>query len=223
VSALGSSTNPGNTRTNLLPAEGEPVVHLARHPGKIEVHLATLESLFDRVSPPSYPHTGPSVEESVAKFLLDAAREDRGRSEVGLVFTLDGPPQGAADEAAARSQVNRFFENEAELAALKLRVNRSEGLGSLRYAIPLVTVALLIAGLFYSQLGSLNGEGYLLSLSYLVFITIVWVMLWDPLEVLLFDSYLIRQRVRACQKLAAASVAFVYPSAPGQSSSPTDH
>lgn len=196
-------------------------MHFANHPRMIEVRLASLESLFDRTSAPSYPHTGPMVERSIAKFLLNAAREDRRRSEVELVFALDGPPPGAAVEAAARSQVNRFFANEAELASLDLRVDRSEGLGSLRYAIPLVVVALLIAGLFYSQLGSLSGAGYLDALSYLVFITIVWVMLWDPLEVLLFDSYFTRQRIRALRKLAAASVTFVSASKSGSPSTTT--
>jgi hypothetical protein len=218
VSGLAHPSDPGNHGNELLPSEGEPVAHLARHPGKIEVHLPSLGSLFDRTSPPSYPHTGPMVERSIAKFLLDSAREDRRRSEVAVVFAIDGPPQGAVVEAAARSQVNRFFANEAELAALDLRVSRSEGLGSLQYAIPLVAVALLIAGLFYSQLGSVSGAGYLDTLSYLVFITVVWVMLWDPLEVLLFDSYFTRRRLRALRKLAAASITFEYATGSGSPS-----
>jgi len=166
--------------------------------------------LFDRSSPPSYPHTDPMVERSVAKFLLDSAREQRRRREFELVLSLEGPRLSAGAEETARTQVRRFFANEAELAALDERVNRSDGLGAIQYAIPLVLIALLVAGLFYTQVGPATGAGFLEALTYLVFITIVWVMLWDPVELLLFNSYLIRQRLHALRKLSRARITFAY-------------
>jgi len=69
------------------------------------------------------------------------------------------------------------------------------------------------------NLGTSSAVDYLTALAYLVFITIVWVMLWDPIEKLLFDSYFIRLQSRALHKLAAAKIAFVYgstPAAPGR-------
>ena len=189
---------------------GEAVAHLETSPGRIELRLRDLNALLDRETRPTYPHTSPVVEGSVAKFLLTSAREQRGQPSLTLVVSLGSSPLGADEEVAARTHLSRFFANEAELASLDLRVNRREGLGSLQFAVPLVVIALLVAGLLYSQLGTLSGAGYLDALSYLVFITIVWVMLWDPVEVLLFDSYFIRSRVRACRKLANASVEFAY-------------
>jgi hypothetical protein len=94
-------------------------------------------------------------------------------------------------------------------------------MGSLRYAAPLVAVALLVMGLLYSQVGALSGTGYLIALTYLVFATIVWVMLWDPVEVLLFDSYFIRSRIRALRVLASAAVEFTYRSTTPLSSGPS--
>lgn len=190
----------------------EPVVvpSLRQQSGRLEVRLANLDMLFDRTSPPSYPHTGPMVERSVAKFLLDSAREQRRRREFEVVLALEGSPLPAATEDDTRAQLRRFFANEAELAELDARVNRSDGIGSIQYSIPLVVLALLVAGLFYAQVGSASGAGFLEALTYLVFITIVWVMLWDPLELLLFNSYLIRQRVHALRKLSRARITFVY-------------
>ena len=221
VSAPTSGT-PASGSPGLSPPFGsEPSPSLRQKPGTIEVHLPSLNALLDRATPPSHPHTGPMVERSVARFLLDCAREQLGQTEVEVVVTLDEAPLPPSVEADARSQMRRYFANEAELASLDLRVNRSEGFGSLRYSIPFVVVALLVAGLFYAQLGGTTGASYLEALTYLVFITIVWVMLWDPLEVLLFDSYMIRRRLHALQKLARAPVTFTYRPAPSRPSDPT--
>lgn len=146
----------------------------------------------------------------MARFLFDSTREQLRHPALELAITLDQAPLAPDDEARAREAVHRYFAGEAELAALDLRVNRAEGFGSLRYAIPLIVAALLIAGLFYTQLGRGTGESYLEALTYLVFITIVWIMMWDPLEMLLFNSYMIRRRRRAFEKLAHASIAFSY-------------
>jgi hypothetical protein len=193
---------------------GEPVMRMARSPGKVEVQLKDLGALFDRTAPPSYPHTGPMVSKAVAKFLADSVREERRVSHIEVIVTLQGSPLGAAEEATARAQLHHFFANEAELADLDVRVNRIEGLGSLRFSIPLVLLAGLVAGLLYVQLGTIDASDLLVALAYLVFITIVWVLLWDPAEKLLFDSYFLRLQSRALRKLAAAKIVFVYASAP---------
>ena len=206
VSGLPGARSSGASAT--VPSETAP--SLRQSPGRVEVHLPSLDALLDRTGEPSYPHTSPMVERSVARFLLDAAREQRRRDEIEVHVTLDGAPLTPEAEVEARARMHRFFGDEAELAALDLRVNRSEGFGSMRYALPMIVVALLVAGFFYTNLGEASGAGYLEALSYLVFITIVWVMLWDPLEVLLFDSYMIRQRVHALRKLARAPVTFTY-------------
>jgi len=154
------------------------------------------------------------VERSVAKFLVDATREQRAKRDIEMVIVSDSAPLTSTDEEDVRNQLHRYFADEAELVSLDQRINRTEGLGSLRYSIPLIAVALLVAGLFYAQIGGSIGVAYLEALTYLVFITIVWVMLWDPLEMLLFDSYIIRLHVRALNKLARACVTFTYRPSP---------
>jgi hypothetical protein len=174
------------------------------------VNLKDLDALFDRTAPTRYPHTGPVVNRSLEDVLIDSVREQRRVAEVSVTVTLRTEPLSAEEETAARAQLGSFFANEAELASLELRVNRTEGLGSLRYAIPLILLAGLVAGILYTNIWNGGSADLLLALPYLVFITIVWVMLWDPLEKLLFDSYFIRLRIRALEKLSRARVTFQY-------------
>ena len=121
VSAPTSGT-PASGSPGLSPPLGsEPSPSLRQKPGTIEVHLPSLNALLDRATPPSHPHTGPMVERSVARFLLDCAREQLGQPEVEVVVTLDEAPLPPSVEADARSQMRRYFANEAELASLDLR------------------------------------------------------------------------------------------------------
>jgi len=215
---VSAGTSPALSASNGPPpstSAAGSVPSLRQERGRVEVRLPNLDALFDRSTPPSYPHRGPMVERSVARFLQDATREQRRRPDIEVVLALESPPLLTEAEAEARRTIQRFFANEAELAALDFRVNRADGLGSLQFSIPFVLVALLIAGAVYLQVGVVSGAGFLEALVYLVFITIVWVMLWDPIELLLFDSYLIRRRIRALQKLSRARVTFVYPTSPG--------
>ena len=115
-----------------------------------------------------------------------------------------------AEEADVRERLSKFFATERELAELDRHVNRSEGFASLRYAVPVVLLAVLVIGIFYSQVGALSAEGYVAALVYLLFVVVVWVMLWDPIEVLLFNSFFLRLKIRALRKLAEANVRFVY-------------
>jgi len=200
-------------------APGRPHAPFSRSPAILEIELKDLDALFDRSSPPTYPHTATMVNRNVATFLVDSARERRRRSALEVVVAFQCPPLSSEEEAKAKEQMRRHFAQEAELADLARKVNRVEALGSAQYAVPLVILAGLFAGVLYSWLFSNPVEAspreFAAMLAYLVFITIVWVMLWDPLEKLFFESYMIRQRVRAFRKLAAARVTFVYGTALG--------
>lgn len=191
------------------PHEGEPIVHLERSPGKLAVALKDLDSLFDRAAPPIYPHEGPALNKTVAKFMVDTVREDRRSPDVAVTVTFRTSPFGPEEEAGTRAQMSSFFANEAEIAALEQRVNSTEGWSTLRYAIPVVVVVGLIAGLLTNP-STLGVSPYLTEIAYLVAIVVTWVMLWDPIEKLVFESYFMRLRIRALQKLAKAKISFLY-------------
>lgn len=206
------------------PIQGESIVKFPRSPETVEVGLENPDSLFDRGAPPTYPHTGPMLNGTVAKFLIDTAREDRRTPEIGVTITFRASPLRPEEEAGARAHLRSFFTNEAEMAALGQRVNRTEAWGSLRYALPVVAVAAIIAGLLTIP-STLGVPVYLTELAYLVVVVVIWVMVWDPIEKLVFDSYFIRLRIRALHKLAAAKIVFAYRPGPSATagSAPVDN
>jgi hypothetical protein len=200
--------------------QGEPIVHFVREPGTVALEVSDPDSLFDRETPPAFPHTGPMLNKAVARFLVDSVREDRRKPEVEVTVAFRTSPLRPEEEAGTRSQISNFFANEAELAALERRVNSTEGFSSFRFAIPLLLLAALVAGLLASHPSVLGGPTYITALAYLVLITVVWVMIWDPIEKILFDSYYIRLRIRALNKLARAKITFVHRSAPAADAPP---
>ncbi|MGD0250382.1 MAG: hypothetical protein ABSB97_05800 [Thermoplasmata archaeon] len=202
-----------------VPLRGEPIVHPESLKGKVEVELNDLDSLIDRDASPAYPHTQPMLNSTVAKFMIDTAREDRRSSEIEVTITFRESPLRPEEEAGTRAKMSSYFANEAELAVLGQRVNRVEAWGSLRYALPVVIVAGLIAGLFANP-STIGLPSYVSTLVYLVVVVVIWVMVWDPIEKLLFDSYLIRLRVRALHKLVAAKIVFAYRPSPATPAGP---
>jgi len=191
------------------PLDGETIVHFVSSPGIVKVELPDLDSLLDRSAPPTYPHRGPMLNNTVARFMVDTVREARRSPEVEVTITLRSSPLLPQEEAGARVHMSHFFANEAEVSALGQRVNRTEAWGSLRYALPGVIVAGLIA-LLLTNPSAFSIPVYLAELGYLVVVVVIWVLVWDPVEKLLFDSYFIRLRIRALHKLAAAKVVFAY-------------
>ena len=94
-----------------------------------------------------------------------------------------------------------------------MRVNVHESWGFLRRRGPLALIALAIAGAQY-----LNGPGlssgrrasFSSAAVCLFFTTILWVVLWDPIEQLTFDSIVLRTRARVLRRLGDATVRFQY-------------
>jgi hypothetical protein len=224
VSASHLESGPKVGGEERAPLQGEPILHFERSAGKVEVELPDLDSLLDPDALPSYPHTKPMLNPTVAKFMLDTAREDRGSKAVEITLTFRDSPISPEEQAGTRAKISSFFANEVENAELAQRVNRIEAWGSLRYAIPVVAVAAVIAGLFANP-SPFGLPGYVSTLAYLIVVVIIWVMVWDPIEKLLFDSYFIRLRIRALQRLVAAKIVFA--SRPGSTPSavpvPIDH
>jgi len=189
--------------------DGETIVHFVSSPGIVKVELRDLDSLLDRNATPTYPHRGPMLDNTVARFMVDTVREARRSPDVEVTITLRSSPLLPEEEAGARAHMSHFFANESEVSALGQRVNRTEAWGSLRYALPGVIVAGLIA-LLLTNPSAFSIPVYLAELGYLVVVVVIWVLVWDPVEKVLFDSYFIRLRIRALHKLAAAKVVFAY-------------
>src|SRR5579862_4237235 len=83
------------------PLRGEPIMHFARSPGRVEVELENLDSLVDWDGSPNYPHTRPMLNTTVTKFMIDTVREDRGHRDVEIAIALRGVRPRPEDEMGA--------------------------------------------------------------------------------------------------------------------------
>lgn len=179
---------------------------------RLYIDTASLESPFDASSRPSYPHVGKAVEPGIAVYLENLARQHPRAGPLAVEVGL--PPHALGDrsqpEATARC-LQAYFGEEKQLAQLELDVNQHEGWGFLARMLPILVVALTLARILYVLEPGLSSESLkalAVALVCLVFITIVWVLLWDPIEKLLFDAYLLRARIRALGRLQIATVRF---------------
>ncbi len=179
----------------------------------LRVRAASLDSIFEGDPVPAFPHTGRPVRAGLASFLERTARERPRDLSFEIELNVDSRTTDLAAEEIARQDFRTYFMEEAADAQLDVRVNQREGWGFLRRGGPLALVALAIAGAFYLYgpgLRSGPGASFATAVVYLFFITIVWVVLWDPIEKLTFDSFLLRARVRALRRLGDATVRFQY-------------
>jgi hypothetical protein len=172
----------------------------------IDIHLPDADALFEKEDRPAYPYRGRSLQRGLAEQLINQTREARTTPKVSLSIRLSCPPVLPEKEESVRSEIRSYFSVKAELADLEARVNQREGWRSMVIAAPIVTAAGLIA----YPLSAYGASSFALSFLYLIILTVVWVMLWDPIEKLVFDPIFIRLRARALVKLKAASVKFWY-------------
>ena len=179
----------------------------------LRVEALDASALFEEPPPAVSPHPVRAVRPALARYLEAGARAERRAPTLCVEVVLHAGPLAPAEEDRVRRDLERYFAEERAFAELELRVNRTEGWGSFRFGAPLVLVALLVAGALYLELGDQLGTSlvaFFTALVYLVFITVVWVLLWDPTEKLLFDAYFLRARAIALGKLARATIRFTH-------------
>jgi len=177
----------------------------------LSIELRSSEALFDRSVEPSFPYRGRMVQARLAEYLEVSVREQPRVRTAQLNIRVREPTDGPLEEDRARADLHAYFRTRREVAELELRVNQREGWRFMLRSFPLLVAALLVAGILfvYEPVGKTGTIGDIVpALVYLLFITIVWVLLWDPIEKLVFDAYLLRLRIAAFAKLEAAPVRF---------------
>jgi hypothetical protein len=181
-------------------------------PLRLRIHATSTGALFVDSGAPAFPYTGRSLDERTGDYLEKVVRIHPHVAAAEIEVALPAAPGGSEETDAARRDLASYFRTKRRLAELSLRVNQREGWGFLRRSFPLLIAALAVAGVllvFGPDIPAGAIGDLVTTLFYLVFITIVWVLLWDPIEKLLFDAYLLRARVAAFDKLSRAEVRFI--------------
>lgn len=165
--------------------------------------LATPEAMF--ATPPENPLApGFALERGIDR-VVEAVGALTARQRAAARLTLRLPAAEAAGEAAARIEpgIRRYCAVRREENRLRQAALRREGLQTLALAAGFILVCLLLAAL----IETLPGEGGLLrGLLRDGLVVAGWVALWRPLDLLLYDTWLLRREGRILDTVAAMPI-----------------
>jgi hypothetical protein len=161
----------------------------------IDVRVHRVEQLFDNRDPA--PFRERDLEPELSDYLLEAGEDLLDEPRFQVVFWVDEP---AAKEEIAQAYRAHFEDRIHHLKRRRARVRRTAQLGLLFAAcslIALLSVAQLVGSSVPGFLGAALREGLIVS---------GWVLLWRPMEMLVYDWIPVRRDRRIAARLLEAEV-----------------
>jgi hypothetical protein len=161
----------------------------------IDVRARRIEHIFDNRDPA--PFRQRDLDPDLAQYLVDAGGELASHAELAIVFWLEHP----ADQAELVHAFRGHFED--AIARMERRRRRSRRIGAVTLLLGIVlvvvlfTLAQLIGAAIPGSLGAALREGLVIS---------SWVVLWRPVEILIYGWIPARQERRDIERLLAARV-----------------
>jgi hypothetical protein len=165
----------------------------------IHVRIHELRQLFNSIDPS--PFRERDLDPNCEEFIVSWAREMPPDRDLRVEIRIDRetpPPELAADVPSA---VRGHFAREASLQELRRRRIVREGRLSL--AIGLVVLVLCVSAAALIPTDSLGTAGWILRESLII---AGWVVMWHPLEVLLYNVWPVVRERRLLERLAGADV-----------------
>ena len=161
----------------------------------VDVKINNIEQLFDNRDPA--PFRERDLDPGLAEYLRDAAEDLAEARAYRIVFWLERPcPPGEIEQA-----FHAHFADVLERIRRERRRRRRTGQAALSLAVVLVFVLLslaqLVGNLVPGTLGIGLREGLVIS---------SWVVMWRPIEVLIYDWIPVRRERRVLSKLLEASI-----------------
>jgi hypothetical protein len=161
----------------------------------VDIRIARIEHLFDNRDPA--PFRDRDLDPDVVEYVVGAAEDLAAHPGARIVFWLDKPCQPIEIERAFRAH----FEYELERIDRTRRRNRRAGQLALIAAavlvVALVSLAQLVGNLVHSSIGAGLKEGLMIS---------CWVLMWRPVEILVYDWIPWRRQRRVLHKLIAMPI-----------------
>jgi hypothetical protein len=161
----------------------------------LDVRVDSMEQLFDNRDPA--PFRDRDLDPGLVEYLLDAARDLIHAGPFRVEFWLGTPPPGDVTHA-----VREYFQHEIDRTDRQRREQVRAGLIGLAIAIAVVIVLITVAGVverrFTGTLGTALREALVIS---------GWVLMWRPLEVLVYDRIAWARNRRILQSIRDAVIA----------------
>jgi hypothetical protein len=161
----------------------------------VDVKLASIERLFDNRDPA--PFRERDLDPALVEYLVDAGEDLIASEKFRVVFWLQQPCEPSEIETAYRAH----FEYELERGDRERRRQRRAGWIALAIAsvsiVALVGLGELVVRTIAGTLGAGLKEGLTIS---------GWVLMWRPVEVLVYDRIPWRRERRILSRLLAAPI-----------------
>ncbi|MFT3698028.1 MAG: hypothetical protein QM831_33110 [Kofleriaceae bacterium] len=161
----------------------------------IDVRLGNIEQLFDNRDPA--PFRERDLDTDLADYLADAGDDLFGEDKIKLVFWLDAPCQ----HAEITDAVHAHFEYMIDRMRRDRKRRRRIGQVSLAIGIVLVVALIALSQTVANAVGGPIGAGLKEGL-----VISCWVVMWRPIDVIIYDWIPDRRERRVMEKLLAAPI-----------------
>lgn len=179
---------------------------MALDASSIQVRIHELRQLFNSMDPS--PFRERDLDPNCEEFIVAWARELPPDRPVRVEIRIEGdrPPASLLGDVAPA--VRAHFARAASLQELRRRRTLREGRLSL--LIGLVALVACMSGATFLPAAALGPAGEIVRESLII---AGWVVMWRPLEVLLYGIWPVVRERRLLERLAAAEVALAVPAA----------
>jgi hypothetical protein len=161
----------------------------------VDVRIVNIEQLFDNRDPA--PFRERDLDPDLVEYLLAAGEDLASHATFRMVFWLEKPCQPGEIEAAFRAH----FAYELDRLERRRRRQRRTGQVALLLGgtliIALLSLAQLVGSAIPGSIGAALREGLVIS---------SWVVMWRPVEILIYDWIPVRRERRVMERLLAAPI-----------------
>ena len=162
---------------------------------ELELHVGEMRQIFDSMDPA--PFRERDLDPDLADYLLVGGEDLSSHDRLSVVFWL---PDATVDHEVEHAFRAHFEDTIARLGRQRRRSRRTGAvmlvLGSV-LVILLLAAARLVGSVVPGALGTALSEGLVIS---------SWVVLWRPVEILLYGGIPVRQERRVVERLLRATV-----------------
>ncbi len=172
-------------------------------PGVIEIRIKSVNQLFNSFDPSPFQER--DIDDDAEEFIVGSALEHRRAGTFRIVFQMPGEECESEGARGLASAVAKHFDYRVQVMKRELGELFRSGRLYLAVGLSIFAFCTLLAQLLRQAFpGNALADGVEQGL-----IIIGWVANWKPVEILLYDWWPLRRRIRLFERLAKADVEVV--------------
>ena len=161
----------------------------------VDVRVASIEQLFDNRDPAPFHER--DLDPDLADYLFDAGEDLADEDRFRIVFWLDQACRPGEIEAAVHAHFEDLIARNKRVRRRRRRIGQLTLVLAIILVVGLIALSQFVGGIVPGSLGAGLKEGLVIS---------GWVVMWRPIETLIYD-WIPAQRERAiARKLLAAAI-----------------